>query len=107
MSSLDISRRNLALRGREIFAKVINMADYAREEINAIGGYYAYGKELVNGDSIFDFDPTKLSIHTRDIGLAGIEVKADVVHGLEQLAPSEQRQAHGEVHLEGADLDQR
>ena len=74
MSSLDISRRNLALRGREIFAKVINMADYAREEINAIGGYYAYGKELVNGDSIFDFDPTKLSIHTRDIGLAGIEV---------------------------------
>lgn len=74
MSSLDISRRNLALRGREIFAKVVNMADYAREEINAIGGYYAFGKELVNGNSIFDFDPTKLSVHTRDIGLAGIEV---------------------------------
>ncbi|MBR3059731.1 MAG: arginine decarboxylase, partial [Oscillospiraceae bacterium] len=74
MSSLDISRRMLALRGREIFAKVSTMADYAREEINAIGGYYAFGKELVNGDSIFDFDPTKLSIHTRDIGLAGIEV---------------------------------
>ncbi len=74
MSSLDISRRNLALRGREVFAKVINMADYAREEINEIGGYYAFGRELVNGDSVFDFDPTKLSIHTRDIGLAGIEV---------------------------------
>ena len=44
------------------------------KEINEIGGYYAYGKELINGDSIFDFDPTKLSIHTRDIGLAGIEV---------------------------------
>lgn len=50
------------------------MADYAREEINAVGGYYAYGSELINGDSIFDFDPTKLSVHTRDIGLAGIEV---------------------------------
>ena len=74
MSSLDISRRNLALRGREVFAKVVSMADYAREEINEIGGYYAFGKELVNGNSIFDFDPTKLSIHTRDIGLAGIEV---------------------------------
>lgn len=74
MSSLDISRRKLALQGREIFAKVVNMADYAREEINAIGGYYAFGKELVNGNSIFDFDPTKLSVHTRDIGLAGIEV---------------------------------
>lgn len=74
MSSLDISRRNLALRGKEVFRKVVQMAEYTREEINAIGGYYAYGKELINGDSIFDFDPTKLSVHTRDIGLAGIEV---------------------------------
>ncbi|MGM9680099.1 MAG: aminotransferase class I/II-fold pyridoxal phosphate-dependent enzyme [Eubacteriales bacterium] len=74
MSSLDISRRNLALRGKSVFGKVVEMAEYAREEINAIGGYYAYGKELINGDSIFDFDPTKLSVHTRNIGLAGIEV---------------------------------
>lgn len=74
MSSLDISRRNLALRGRQVFAKVIEMADYAREEINMTGGYYAFGKELINGNSIFDFDPVKLSVHTRDIGLAGIEV---------------------------------
>jgi len=74
MSSLDISRRNLALRGKEVFRKVVEMAEYAREEINVIGGYYAYGREMINGDSIFDFDPTKLSVHTRDIGLAGIEV---------------------------------
>lgn len=74
MSSLDISRRNLALRGRQIFRKVTEMADYAREEINTIGGYYAFGKELINGDSVYDFDPTKISVHTRDIGLAGIEV---------------------------------
>lgn len=74
MSSLDISRRNLALKGKQIFRKVVDMADYARSEINAVGGYYAFGKELINGDSIFDFDSTKLSVHTRDIGLAGIEV---------------------------------
>jgi arginine/lysine/ornithine decarboxylase len=74
MSSLDISRRNLALKGKEIFHQVYDMAEYAREEVNAIGGYYAFGRELINGDSIFDFDTTKLSIHTRDIGLAGIEV---------------------------------
>lgn len=74
MSSLDISRRNLALRGRQVFHKVVEMAEYAREEINAVDGYYAFGRELINGDSVFDFDPTKLSVHTRDIGLAGIEV---------------------------------
>ena len=74
MSSLDISRRNLALRGKRIFEQVCEMANYAREEINQIGGYYAFGKELINGDSVFDFDPTKLSVHTLDLGLAGIEV---------------------------------
>ena len=74
MSSLDISRRNLALRGKESFGKVMKMAEYARNEINEIGGYYAYGRELNNGSSVFDYDVTKLSVYTRDIGLAGIEV---------------------------------
>lgn len=50
------------------------MAEYARNEINEIGGYYAYGKELINGTSVFNFDITKLSIYTLGIGLAGIEV---------------------------------
>ena len=74
LSSLDISRRNLYMRGETSFAKVAEMAEYAREEINSIGGYYAYGRELKNGSSIYDFDVTKLSVYTRDIGLAGIEV---------------------------------
>jgi len=73
MSSLDISRRNLALRGKEVFRKVVEMAEYARSEINDIGGYYAYSRELIS-DAVHDFDVTKLSVHTLDIGLAGIEV---------------------------------
>ncbi|HBV88114.1 MAG TPA: arginine decarboxylase [Desulfosporosinus sp.] len=74
LSSLDISRRNLALAGKSIFEKASALANYAREEINKIGGYYAFSKELINGDSVYDFDHTKLSVHTREIGLAGIEV---------------------------------
>ena len=74
LSSLDISRKRLALSGREIFAKTVEMAQYAREEINSIGGYYAFSSELINGDSIYDFDVSKLSVHTLPIGLAGIEV---------------------------------
>ena len=74
LSSLDISRKRLALGGREIFAQTVEMAEYARSEINEIGGYYAYSKELINGDSIYDFDVSKLSIYTLPIGLAGIEV---------------------------------
>ena len=74
MVSLDIARRNLALNGREMFHKTVQFVNYAREEINRLGGYYAYGSELCNGDSFYAFDTTKLSIHTRNTGLAGIEV---------------------------------
>ena len=74
MASLDIARKNLYFNGKEMFKKTVEFADYAREEINALGGYYAFGKELEDGDAVFAFDMTKLSIHTRDVGLAGIEV---------------------------------
>ena len=74
LSSLDIARRKLFFKGRAMYQKTMEFADYAREEINALGGYYAFGPELVDGDAAFAFDRTKLSVHTRDIGLAGIEV---------------------------------
>lgn len=74
MSSLDIARRNLSINGKEMFKKTIDFAEYARQEINKLEGYYAYSEELVDGESVYAFDRTKLSIYTRDIGLAGIEV---------------------------------
>ena len=74
MTSLDISRRNLAVRGKDMCRKMVDSVEYAREEINKIGGYYAYADELCNSDDFYAFDRTKLSVFTRDIGLAGIEV---------------------------------
>ncbi len=74
LSSLDLSRQNLALNGKEIFKKVSSMSEYARDEINQIGDYYAFSKELINGDTVYDYDITKLSVNTMNIGLAGIEV---------------------------------
>ncbi len=74
LSSLDIARKYYATKGRELCASVLRSAEYARAEINRIGGYYAYSDELVNGDNIFAFDKTKLSVYTREMGLTGIEV---------------------------------
>ena len=74
ITSLDIARKNLALNGKELFKRTVQYAEYARSEINKIGGYYAFGEELCDGKAFYDFDRTKLSVHTRDIGLAGIEV---------------------------------
>ncbi len=74
LSSLDLARKNMVINGKEMVEKTIELAEYARHEINKLGGYYAFSEELKNGDTIFDFDRTKLSIHTAEIGLAGIEV---------------------------------
>lgn len=74
MSSLDIARKNLALHGKDIFKKTIDLTEYARHEINKLGGYIAFSEEICDGVNAFAFDKTKLSIHTRQIGLAGIEV---------------------------------
>ncbi|MBQ2276338.1 MAG: arginine decarboxylase, partial [Lachnospiraceae bacterium] len=74
LTSLDIARKNLSLNGKEIFQRTVNFTQYARGEINKLGGYYAFGEELVDGNAVYAFDPTKLSVHTRDLGLAGIEV---------------------------------
>ena len=74
MVSLDLARKNLVQNGTRIFRKICSMADYARKEINSLGGYRAIDRSFTDGDAFFDFDNTKLSVHTLDIGLAGVEV---------------------------------
>ncbi|HWT75162.1 MAG TPA: aminotransferase class I/II-fold pyridoxal phosphate-dependent enzyme [Mobilitalea sp.] len=74
LSSLDLARKNMVLNGKELVEKTLDLAKYGREEINQIGGYYAFSSEMINGDTVYDFDRTKLSVHTTEIGLAGVEV---------------------------------
>lgn len=74
LSSLDLARKNMVLNGKAIIAKTLELAEYARNEINKIGGYYAFSRELINGDTIYDFDRSKMSVNTGAVGLAGIEV---------------------------------
>ena len=74
LSSLDLARMHLALHGKEIFGKANELAAYARSEINQIGGYYAFAHELQNGDDLFAFDGTRLSVNSLETGLAGIEI---------------------------------
>lgn len=75
LSSLDIARKNMSINGEHYVDKMIEYADYARDEINKLGGYYAFADEIIDeSGAMYAFDRTKLSVHTRDIGLAGIEV---------------------------------
>ena len=74
LSSLDIARRNWPSGAVRNLVVSCGWRPMPGRRSTAIGGYYAFSKELINGDSGYDFDITKLSVNTLNIGLAGIEV---------------------------------
>ncbi len=74
MTSLDLARKQLALRGREMINNAVELADYAREKIKKIGGYIVFSRDLINGDTVADYDVTKLSINVSGLGLSGFEI---------------------------------
>lgn len=75
LASLDTARRNLALHGHELAEQSIEMAEYLRGEINKIEGLYCFGREILGGEATFDFDPTKVTIHVRHLGITGYETE--------------------------------
>ena len=58
LTSLDAARKNLSINGKALFKKTIDFAEYARTEINKLGGFYGYGRELIDNDMGWDFDST-------------------------------------------------
>lgn len=75
LASLDVARRQMAIEGKELLDKTIELADYARERINNIKGYYCFGKEVLDKPSAHAFDPTKITITCKDLGLSGYELE--------------------------------
>jgi arginine decarboxylase len=75
LASLDVSRRHLALHGREMAEKAIQLAQYARKEINLIPGLYCFGEEILGSEAAFSYDPTKITIQVRKLGLTGYDVE--------------------------------
>lgn len=75
MISLELARKQLALRGEELLGEALRLARQAREEINSIEGLYAFGRELVGTPGCFDFDETKLGIFVRGLGYTGYEME--------------------------------
>ncbi|MCQ6558208.1 aminotransferase class I/II-fold pyridoxal phosphate-dependent enzyme [Paenibacillus mendelii] len=75
LASLDTSRRNLALNGHDIAEQTISLAQLARDEINNIPGLYCIGEEILGDEATYDYDPTKLTIHVRHLGITGYETE--------------------------------
>ncbi len=75
MASLDCARRQVALHGNELLTKTIELANYGRSEINKIPGIGSFGQELIGHEGVHAFDPTKLTITAKNLGISGFELE--------------------------------
>ncbi len=76
MCSLDIARKQLATKGMELLDKVLELARWARDEINKIEGLYAFGKEITDSPGCYSFDETKLGIYVKNLGCTGYQIES-------------------------------
>jgi arginine decarboxylase len=75
LASLDVARRRLVMEGHDLIEEAIRIAEKTRKEINEISNLYCIGREIVGSKATFDYDPTKLIISVKGLGITGYEVE--------------------------------
>jgi arginine decarboxylase len=75
LASLDVARKRLATEGYEIFEKTIQLAEKTRKAINQIDFLYCVGEEILGSNATYDFDPTKLTISVKELGITGYDAE--------------------------------
>ncbi|WP_088013087.1 aminotransferase class I/II-fold pyridoxal phosphate-dependent enzyme [Gottfriedia acidiceleris] len=75
LASLDVARKRLATVGEDLLTNTIRLANNARNKINSINGLYCPGYDLVGKEATFNFDPTKLLISVKKLGITGHDVE--------------------------------
>ncbi|PJF45146.1 MAG: arginine decarboxylase [Phototrophicales bacterium] len=85
LASLDASRMQMATEGRAKLDDIIPLAQWARQQIQAIDGLWCYGDDLLGIGGVYAYDPTKLIIRVTDIGYNGYEAYAKLrnEHGID------------------------
>ncbi|RBP95074.1 arginine/lysine/ornithine decarboxylase [Cytobacillus firmus] len=75
LASLDVARKRLATEGKELIQKTIDLAQSIRSRINAIDRLYCVGEEILETQAAHDYDPTKLIISVKELGMNGFDVE--------------------------------
>ncbi|MCH1623939.1 aminotransferase class I/II-fold pyridoxal phosphate-dependent enzyme [Ferdinandcohnia quinoae] len=75
LASLDVARMRLVTEGHELIDKTIQLANSIRKRINEIDNLHCVGREILGTKATYDFDPTKLIISVKELGLSGFDVE--------------------------------
>lgn len=75
LSSLDVARKQMALKGEEMVAGVVEMSRWVRQELKKIEGLRLFGEGLVGRPGCYAFDPTKVTVNVQGLGMSGYEME--------------------------------
>lgn len=75
LASLDVARKQLAIKGKELLDETLLLADETRKAINTIPHLFCAGKEMLGSEATFGYDPTKLIISVKQLGITGYDVE--------------------------------
>jgi len=72
LASIDLTRKQMAQRGRELTGNMLRNANYARKMINKLKKIYCFGKKDVHKG--YNLDSTKLTMNVTKAGISGYEI---------------------------------
>ncbi|MFZ3171465.1 MAG: aminotransferase class I/II-fold pyridoxal phosphate-dependent enzyme [Carboxydocellales bacterium] len=75
LASIDVARKQMALQGKQLLERTLNLADMARRKLKKIEGLQVLGEEMLANTGCYAWDPTKLAINVRKLGLSGFDVE--------------------------------
>ncbi|MDK2882459.1 MAG: hypothetical protein PWP58_795 [Bacillota bacterium] len=75
LASLDMARKQMALKGKELVAKALRLARWVRAELAQVPGLTLLDETVLNGAGCYAFDPTKIVVNARELGLSGYELE--------------------------------
>lgn len=75
LASLDVARMQMATQGRALIDRAIDLAEWVRTEINKIPGLYCFGRDKIGAPGVYGFDPTKVTVTVKGLGLKGAEAE--------------------------------
>jgi len=74
-ASIDAARQQMATRGAALWRGAVELAQWARGEIDTIDGLRCLGSELLEREKVAEFDPTRLTVSACELSLSGYRLE--------------------------------
>jgi lysine decarboxylase len=80
-ASIDACRMQMVTEGEVLWTRAVELAEWARKQVNRIEGLRCLGHECLERDGIASFDPTRLTITACALGATGWELETALRDG--------------------------